>query len=153
MAKFPPKGGGLGFSRGLARIGGGLGGVDRLVYSAGISHVNVTEGVDGFDPYRNTSGQGSMRYHFRPSISLSGRVWASDAFSALNESPTFDPSVLANHPASGPVRAIGLASTELDSFALQQPFQAGGATFVQGFKRPRQPPRIVLFRRGVGATA
>ena len=130
------EGGGLGFSRGLARIGGGLGGVDRLVYSAGISHVNVTEGVDGFDPYRNTSGQGSMRYHFRPSISLSGRVWASDAFSALNESPTFDPSVLANHPASGPVRAIGLASTELDSFALQQPFQAGGATFVQGFNDP-----------------
>ena len=130
------EGGGLGFSRGLARVGGGLGGVDRLVYSAGISHVNVTRGVDGFDAYRNTSGQGSVRYRFRPSISLSGRVWASDAFSALNELPTFDPSVLANHPASGPVRAMGLASKQLDRFALEQPFHAGGATFVQGFNDP-----------------
>ena len=130
------EGGGLGFSRGLARIGGGLGGVDRLVYSAGISHVNVTEGVDGFDPYRNTSSQGSVRYRFLPSVSLSGRVWASDAFSALNESPTFDPLVLANHPTRGPVRATGLASNQLDRFALEQPFQAGGATFVQGFNDP-----------------
>ena len=130
------EGGGLGFSRGLARFGGGLGGVDRLVYSAGISHVNVTRGVDGFDAYRNASGQGSLRYQFAPSISLRGRVWAADAFSMLNESPTFDPSVLRNHPTSGPVRAMGLTPDQLDRFALEQPFQAGEATFVQGFNDP-----------------
>ncbi len=130
------EGGGLGFYRGLARIGGGLGGVDRFVYSAGISHVNVIDGVDGADAYRNSSGQGSARYYFRPSISLSGRVWASDAFSALNESPTFDPLVLENHPGSGPVRAVGLAPDQLARFAGEQPFDAGGATFIQGFNDP-----------------
>ena len=130
------EGGGLGFSRGLARVGGGLGSVDEFVYSAGVSHINVTEGVDGFDPYRNTSGQGSMRYNLTPSLSLSGRVWTTNAFSALNESPTFDPLVLENHPINGPVRARGLVSDQLDKFSLDQPFQAKEATFIQGFNDP-----------------
>ena len=130
------EGGGLGFTRGVARIGGGLGGAGQFVYSGGITHLNVTEGIDGFDPYRNTSGQGYARYHFTPSISLSGRVYGGDSFVALNESPTFDDSVIANHPLSGPVRAIGLPENELRRFENEQPFNPGQATFIQGFNDP-----------------
>ena len=130
------EGGGLGFTRGVARVGGGLGGAGQFVYSGGITHLNVTEGIDGFDPYRNTSGQGYARYQFTPSISLSGRVYGGDSFGALNESPTFDDAVIANHPLSGPVRAIGLPESELRRFENEQPFNPGQATFVQDFNDP-----------------
>ena len=130
------EGGGLGFVRGVARAGGGLGGVDQFVYSGGITHLNVTEGIDGFDPYRNTSGQGYVRYQFTPSISLSGGAYGGNSFLALNESPTFDDAVIANHPSSGPVRAIGLLENELRRFENEQTLNPGRATFIQGFNDP-----------------
>ena len=40
------EGGQLGMLRGAARIGGGIGDLDSFVYSGGITHLNVTEGVD-----------------------------------------------------------------------------------------------------------
>lgn len=129
------EGGGLGFLRGKARLGGGA--LDeRLLYSGGFSHLNVTEGVDGFDPYRNTSGHGFAKLALTPKASLSGRVWATDAFSALNESPTFDPAVTANHPASGPIPARALPGPETARFARGEPISAGNATFIPGFNDP-----------------
>ncbi|MBH00063.1 MAG: hypothetical protein CMN58_06945 [Solibacterales bacterium] len=130
------EGGGLGSSRSLARVGGGLGSLDQFMYSAGISRINVTKGVDGFDPYRNTSGHGSIGYKFSPSVSLSGRIWVADASVALNESPMFDQSILENHPLSGPVPAIGLAADQLENFSHERPFEARDATFIQGFNDP-----------------
>ena len=130
------EGGGLGSSRGLARVGGGLGDLNQLAYSVGISRINVTKGIDGFDPYRNTSGHGSISYKFSPSVSLSARMWAADAFVALNESPMFDQLVLENHPLNGPVPAIGLAADQLENFSQEKPFEARGATFIQGFNDP-----------------
>ncbi len=129
------EGGGLGLLRGTAKIGGGL--LDqRLVYSGGFSHLNVIKGVDGFDPYRNTSGQGFAKYQLTSKASLSGRLWASNAFSALNESPTFDPAVTANHPSSGPIQARALAASQVNRFARGESFTAGNATFIPGFNDP-----------------
>ena len=51
------EGGGLGLFRGRAHLSGGAFG-DRLQYSGGVGHLNVTRGVDGENPARNTSGQG-----------------------------------------------------------------------------------------------
>jgi len=130
------QGGGLGLGRGAARIGGSLGASERLIYSGGLAHLNVTEGQDGFDPHRNSSGQGFARYNFTPSISLSGRVYAADSFIALNESPTFDPAVLANHPPQGPVEAVGLDDEQLRRFAQGLDFDPGRATFIPGFNDP-----------------
>ncbi len=129
-------GGGLGSGRGLARIGGGLLPLNRMVYSGGISHLNVTEGVDGFDPYRNTSGQGYLRYSFMPGISLSGRFYGGDSFGASNESPTFVEAVTVNHPAAGPIPAVGLSTEEVRRFSNGQPIRAGNATFVPDFNDP-----------------
>ena len=130
------EGGQLGMFRGAARIGGGLGDVDRFVYSGGVTHLNVTQGVDDFDPYRNTSGQGFASYHFTPNISLSGRVWVSDAFAALNETPTFTSEVLANHPTGGVIPAIGLPVKERERFEQGLPFRAGNATFIPAYDDP-----------------
>src|SRR5262249_38668631 len=50
------EGGGLGTIRSILDIGGGIG-QNRFDYSAGVSHLNVTEGVRDRNPYRNTSVQ------------------------------------------------------------------------------------------------
>jgi vitamin B12 transporter len=100
------EGGGLGLVRGRGAVAGGAMG-DRLFYSAGLSHVNVTGGVDGDDRARQTSLQGLLGYHFTPNVTLSGRVFANDAFTALNESPAAAPG-FAPPPPGSLVRAIPL---------------------------------------------
>ena len=129
------EGGGLGLLRGVARVGGGLD-QDRFVYSGGFSHLNVTDGVRGRTPYRNTSGQGFAKYAFTPKISLSGRVWAADGFGMQSESPEFGPAITANFPASGPVRAVALPDDQLARFEQGLPFDAGRATFIPGPSDP-----------------
>ncbi len=129
-------GGGLGAARGLVRFGGGLLPLNRLIYSGGIAHLNVTQGVDGYDPFRSTSGQGYVRYSFTPDVLLSGRFYGGDSFGATNESPTFVDAVSANHPVSGPITAIGLAADQVQRFSLGQPISAGRATFVPDFNDP-----------------
>ena len=123
------EGGGLGMLRGVARVGGGLA-EDRFVYSGGFSHLNVTEGLRGGVPYRNSSAQGFAKYNFTPKVSLSGRLWGSDAFLALSESPTFTDEILANFPATGPVAAIALPQEQLERFEAGLPFKAGNATYI-----------------------
>ncbi len=79
------EGGGLGFFRTSASTSGAV--RDRLFYSAGASHVNVSDGVDGDDEARNTSFQGRALFQMTPQSSLSFRFYGSDAELALNESP------------------------------------------------------------------
>lgn len=98
-------GGGLGLFRGLGKLAGGWR-QDRLRYAAGLTHVHSTRGVDGDDRYRNTSGQGFLEWRLSPAASLSGRVFAGDAFLGLNDLP-FAASPL---PASGFVPAVARAT-------------------------------------------
>jgi iron complex outermembrane receptor protein len=79
------EGGGLGFFRGGAQASGGF--RDRFHYSLGATHVNVSEGVDGDDPYRNTTFQGRALFALTPRSSLSFRFQGTDAHLGLNESP------------------------------------------------------------------
>ena len=129
------EGGGLGLLRGVARMGGGLA-ANRLVYSGGLAHMNVSNGVDGFDPARNTSAQAFARWRFTPATTLSGRVYTADAFSALNESPTTDPSLNVPAQTSGTIPAVALSSDERRRYESGLSFSPGGATFVQGFNDP-----------------
>ena len=123
------EGGGLGMLRGVARVGGGLG-RDRFVYTAGGSHLNVTRGVRGASPHRNSTARGFAKFSFTPNLSISGRVWAADTFLGLVESPAFTESVTANFPASGYVPALALPDDQLDLFEQGLPFNAGSATFI-----------------------
>ena len=123
------EGGGLGLLRGVARIGGGLGD-DRFVYSGGFSHLNVIDGYRGHSPHRNTSLQGFAKYQFTPKISLSGRVWGSDAFTAVADGPALPSEVTANFPATGTVPAIALPIDQVARYEQGLPIHAGNATFV-----------------------
>jgi iron complex outermembrane receptor protein len=102
-------GGGLGLVRGLARIGGGLL-RDRVSYSAGIGHLNVTDGVDGDDRYRNSTVQASAQATLRPTLTLGGRLFATDTFNQLNVNPYGIEG--ASVPAIGPIGAIAGANFE-----------------------------------------
>ena len=59
------EGGSLGLFRGRAQVAGGAAG-ERIAYSAGLSHFNVTRGVDGDDASRNTSFQGRVLFRLTP---------------------------------------------------------------------------------------
>ena len=123
------EGGGLGMLRGVARVGGGLA-EDRFVYSGGVSHANFTRGYRDAGPYRNSGAQGFAKYNFTPNVSLSGRIWAADAFVSVNESPAFTDEILDNFPADGPVPARALPNAQLARFEAGRPFEAGSATFI-----------------------
>ena len=80
------EGGGLGLFRGRAHVSGGAFG-DRLQYSAGLGHLNVTRGADDRSPARNTSGQGYLSYRINPDTRISGRLYGGDSFVRLNVEP------------------------------------------------------------------
>ena len=95
------EGGGLGLGRGVARVAGGAF-ADRLAYTAGLAHLNVTRGLDGNDTYRNSSAQGFVQFALTPSTQISARIFGADTFTQLNT----DPSALGNLPAGSTIPAI-----------------------------------------------
>ena len=103
------EGGSLGLFRGRAQIGSGIKN-DWLTYSAGVSYLNVWNGIDGDDAARNTSGQGRVTVHFTPTTTLSARIYATDAFQQINTNPQ----TLGTLPSSGIIDAIPLAPSELE---------------------------------------
>ena len=95
------EGGSLGTMRGRAQVaGGGLN--DRLQYSAGLAYVDVTRGVDGDDPFRDASVQGSLSYRLSSTTLLHARLFGGDSFAKNNSSPDQAATV----PASGIIGAI-----------------------------------------------
>lgn len=83
------EGGGLGLFQGIAKASGGA--FDqRLRYSVGATHLNVTKGIDGNDRARNSLGHGLIQYRLGQATELSARILASDSFAQLNTSPYLD---------------------------------------------------------------
>ncbi|HZF40048.1 MAG TPA: TonB-dependent receptor, partial [Blastocatellia bacterium] len=114
---------------------------DRLFYSAGLSQLNVTNGVDGDDRARQTSLQGLLGYHFTPNVTLSGRVYENDAFAALNNSPAAAPG-FTPPPSGALVRAIPLDRDEqrrVESRGVPltpDNYNRGGANFIPDLNDP-----------------
>jgi vitamin B12 transporter len=120
------EGGGLGMARGLARLSGGALD-DRLQYTAGLTYLNVSSGVDGIERVRNWSGQGFAQYRFTPRATLSARVYGTTAMVGINNNPYAAPE--ANLPPTGYVPAIPLAPDQLALADHGKPFDWGNATF------------------------
>lgn len=95
------EGGSLGAARGRATIAGSLA-QDRIQYSAGLAHVNVTSGVDSDDAFRDTSFQGRIAARVAPAAVLHARLFTADSFAKLNGSPSQTGVI----PATGIVDAI-----------------------------------------------
>jgi iron complex outermembrane receptor protein len=128
------EGGGLGMFRGRAQFSGGTAD-DRLIFSAGVQHLNFSRGVDGDDAARNTSGQGRILYRFNSKTTLSGYLYATDAFVQLNNSP----SPLLTATAPGETEAIALSNDELARYASGTPISAlqlNGANFIPDANDP-----------------
>lgn len=129
------EGGSLGMLRGRGTVGGGALG-DRLKYSAGLLHLNFMNGIDGHDANRSTGGQGFVRYDVRPTVSLTGRLWASDDFVQTNISPTTTGIPAANFPANGVIPAIPLSPANVAILNARGTPDYTGVTFIPGRDDP-----------------
>ena len=128
------EGGGLGMFRGRGQVAGGPRD-NIIVYSAGVSHLNVTSGVDGQDEARNTSVQGRVLFRLSTTTTLSGRIYAASSRLQLNNSPQS----IGTLPASGVIEAIPLSLTQLRRFEAGVPtsqLNVGVATFVPAANDP-----------------
>jgi vitamin B12 transporter len=134
------EGGGLGLFRGRGSVAGGALD-DRLFYSAGLSHLNVSSGVDGDDRTRQTGLQGLLGYHFTPNVTLYGRAYANNAFVTLNESPVAAPG-FAPPPSGARVKAIPLDLDEQRRIEARgvpltpDNYNRGGANFIPDINDP-----------------
>ncbi|MFN0166544.1 MAG: TonB-dependent receptor domain-containing protein [Bryobacteraceae bacterium] len=127
------EGGGLGFTRSSASLSGGLA-ADRITYSAALQHVNVINGNDGRDPFRNSTMQGAANYFPNSTTRLGGRLWWSDTFALLNSTPYSAPASLLS--AAGAIRAIPVSLETQRLIEAGQPFSWGGANFVPNLNDP-----------------
>jgi vitamin B12 transporter len=129
------EGGTLGLFRGRIQLQGGAL-EDRLKYSTGLLHLNVSDGVDGDDATRSTGVQGFVRYDFSPTISLSARTYDSDDFVQLNISPTTSGIPATNLPVEGAIKAIALQQNQVRRLLNRESVDYGEATYIPGRDDP-----------------
>jgi iron complex outermembrane receptor protein len=127
------EGGGLGLFRGSALVAGGSKN-DRVEYSAGLMHLNITEGVGGDAPARISSAQGRVSFRLSPSMQLVARFYGVDSFSKLST----DPQALVDYP-SGIAPAIPLSDVGLAEYSVGIPLSrinVGNATYIPAIDDP-----------------
>lgn len=128
------EGGGLGLFRTRVQIAGGSNN-DRIIYSGGVSFLNVSQGVDGDDSARNMSGQGRVFFRLTSTATLTGRIYAVNSRADQNNSPE----AIGILPATGIIEAIPLAPAEQLRFEAGVPpaaLNVGSATFVPAANDP-----------------
>jgi vitamin B12 transporter len=128
------EGGGLGLFRTKAQLAGGAN-HNRVVYSAGFSFFNMADGLDADDEARNTSGQGRVLFRLTPTATLTGRIYAADSRSRLNNNPEG----IGNLPPTGIIEAIPLSRAEQLRFEAGVPpaqLNIGSATLVPDANDP-----------------
>ena len=122
------EGGSLGTFRGRAQIAGGFLN-DRIQYSLGVAETDVTSGVGGDAPFRDTSVQGRVTFHLSPSIRLTARLFGADSFSKLRG----DPDMIGSPSGLGIVNAIPLSPMLANLYQNGAPLSqmnTGNATFI-----------------------
>ena len=132
----------LGLSRGRVNVDGAT---SRVRYSAGLSRLDVRDGVDGDDSARNTDGQGTVAVQFAPSTALTGRIWAGRSGADLNGSPSTSGIPAANIPATGVVTARALASEQVQRLIAGQAVDYGDATYIPNLDNPDYSRHADLF--------
>jgi vitamin B12 transporter len=119
------QGGGLGLFRGLAQVAGGVK-QNRLSYSLGVSHLNVTEGVDNWGAVRDWSGQFGVRYAITPKLRIGVTGFANTGYLQA----TVTPSSLLPDSATGIVQAIPLPLSQMRLADAGLPFDQGNVNFL-----------------------
>jgi len=80
------EGGSLGTMRGRAKIAGETDG-GRILYSLGVTETDVTSGLGGDQPFRDTNAQGRVTFRLSPSIRLVARIFAGNSFIKVQGEP------------------------------------------------------------------
>ena len=127
------EGGGLGLFRGSARGAGGAFG-DRLAYSAGVAHLNVSSGTEGIEWVRNTTAQGAALYRLIPAMQVSARLFGIRSAANVTTNPEAAPAELL--PAQGVVTAVPVIGSALELAQAGKPFPWGSATFLPNLYDP-----------------
>ncbi len=125
------QGGGLGLFRGVAQVAGGVF-HDWLTYSAALSHLNVTEGVEDAGAVRNWSGQGGVLYAIAPNMRVGVDLFANTACLQENVSPV----PTATAPMTGIIPAVPLVPSRMQLADQNLPYNAGNATFIPSLGDP-----------------
>jgi vitamin B12 transporter len=127
------QGGMLGQFRGVLHLAGSAL-HDRLYYSIGGGHINITDGVEG-DRYRNTGGLSSLDYVLTPRIHAGVRVLGADIFAQLNDTPSSTPDFVVP-PNTGPIPAIPLSINQIPAAEAGLPYINGNANFIPDINDP-----------------
>lgn len=125
------QGGGLGLFRGVARGSGGAF-QSRLIYSAGVSNLSVTQGVDNAGAVRDWSGQGAITYALKSNMRLGASVFANTGFTQEFISPTTTTSA----PVTGVIPNIPLDAEQRAAAEANLPYDPGNATLVPSLGNP-----------------
>jgi iron complex outermembrane receptor protein len=128
------EGGSLDAFRGRSNLAGELSG-GRIQYSLGVSETDVTSGLGGDAPFRNTSAQGRVTFHFSPSVQLVARLYAGDSFGKV----LGEPDVIGNATGVGIVNAVPLSAAQLRLYESGVPvgqLNGGNATFIPAPDNP-----------------
>jgi vitamin B12 transporter len=128
------EGGSLGTFRGRAQLSGGTRN-NHIQYSLGASQMDVTEGVGGDAPFRDTSAQGRVTFHLAPSVRLIARLYAGDSFSKV----LGEPNIIGSPSGLGIVNAIPLSPSLVRLVENGTPLSqinTGNATFIPAPDNP-----------------
>jgi vitamin B12 transporter len=140
------EGGSLGMFRGRAKLAGGLNG-GGIEYSLGVAETDVTAGVGGDAPFRDTNAQGRMMFRLSPSVRLTAQVYTGNAFSKV----TGEPDTLGGVTGAGIVNAIPLSPAVFRLYENGVPLSqlnTGNATFIPA---PDDPDSTLAGRFFTGA--
>ena len=130
------QGGMLGQFLGKAHFAGGAL-HNRLFYSLGFGHVNVTEGVQDNGRYRNSGGIGSIEFVPTPKIRFGVRQLGAEIFGQLNDDAV--PLAPSSIPAGG-IAAIPVPLSQIPaavaSVSNGLPYSFGNASFIPAYANP-----------------
>jgi vitamin B12 transporter len=128
------EGGSLGTFRGRAQLSGGTHN-NHIQYSLGASQMDVTEGVGGDAPFRDTSAQGRVTFHLAPSVRLIARLYTGDTFGKV----LGEPNIIGSPSGLGIVNAVPLSPSLVRLFESGTPLSqinTGNATFIPAPDNP-----------------
>ncbi len=128
------EGGSLGAFRVRAKLAGQAAG-GRVQYSLGAAETDVTTGVGGDLPFRDTNIQGSAIFHFLPALRLVARLYGGNSFSKVPG----EPDIIGSPTGTGIINAIPLSPALLRQYEAGAPLSllnSGNATFIPAPDNP-----------------
>ncbi len=140
---FLAEGGSLGEMHGRANAAGSFKGID---YSAALSELDVTRGIDNDSPVRTLNGQGLVAFHPAPSMQIVARFYGANSFSKVQTGPQ----LIGDTASPDLVSAVPLAASQLRLYEAGVPLSQlaiGGANFIPSVDDP-DSTRVARFLDG-----